>query len=330
MSQAHGSPKVLVFGIINTDLVVYLPRLPYPGETVSGGTFASFPGGKGANAAVAAARSGAQVAMFGAVGEDAFGAERLRSLGAEGMDTSGIVVKRGVPSGVAQIWVDARGENSIAVAPGANESFAAADVRDLPPAGLSGAVASFQNEVPQAATESLIRACKAAGYLTIWNVAPECRIAPAEATLRDADYLVFNENEIAAFAVLLGSDPGKAAGERIGPARAEELARLLLARGARAVVVTLGRSGSVWVGTRGIVRQPAFPVESVDTVGAGDCFCGVLAASLAAGLAPEAAMRRAAAGAAVSVTRRGAQTSMPMSAEIDAFLAGRSAQALPS
>lgn len=323
MSHARGLARVLVFGSINTDLVVYLPRLPYPGETVSGGTFASFPGGKGANSAVAAARSGARVAVFGAVGEDSFGAERLRSLDSEGIDTTGVVRKQGVPSGVAQIWVDARGENSIAVAPGANASFAAEDVRGLPPAGGSDAVASFQNEVPQPATEGLLRACKAAGYQTIWNVAPECTVAPAEATLRDTDFLIFNENEIAAFAVLTGLSRGAAAGERIGPARAEEIARQVVARGARAVVVTLGREGSVWVGQAGVVRQPAFPVESVDTVGAGDCFCGVLAASLAAALPPGPAMRRAAAGAAISVTRRGAQTSMPTAAEIDAFLAGQ-------
>jgi ribokinase len=326
MSAASGS--VLVFGSINTDLVVYLPRLPYPGETVSGGTYASFPGGKGANAAVAAARSGAGVRMYGAVGADPFGEERRKSLAAEGIDTSGIVVKPGVPSGVAQIWVDARGENSIAVAPGANAAFAAGDVGGGPPPCAPGAVASFQNEVPQAATEALLQACKAAGYVTVWNVAPECSVRPGERSLAAADYLIFNENEIQAFRALL--DGGSAALAGPEPAGldadgAADAARGLISRGARNVIVTLGRAGSVWVGAGEPLRQPAFPVEAVDTVGAGDCFCGVFAASLAAGLGTAAAMRRAAAGAAVSVTRKGAQSSMPTAAEIDAFLGERGA-----
>jgi ribokinase len=182
MSARRGSASVLVFGSINTDLVVYLSRLPHPGETVSGGTYSWFPGGKGANAAVAACRAGAPVKVFGAVGEDYWGSERVRSLRDEGIDVGGIVVKQGAPSGVAQIWVDARGENSIAVAPGANALFAAADVPALPMRGGEGGVAAFQNEVPQETTEALIRTCKRLGYTTVWNVAPECKRRPERAT----------------------------------------------------------------------------------------------------------------------------------------------------
>jgi ribokinase len=310
--------RVFVFGSINTDLVVYVERLPAPGETVSGGRFAQFPGGKGANQAVAAARAGARVAMHGCLGDDAFGRERLASLQAAGVSAGGVRLVAGTASGIAQIAVDRVGENTIVVAPGANLAFEAAGI-DLP-AATSGVrpVSLFQNEVPQPATEALILRAKSAGHIVIWNLAPTVSHAPDPATLAAVDYLVCNENELAA---VTGGTAADAA--RMDDADVSRRAGLLLDRGVKHLLVTLGRKGSLLAGPGGIVRQPAFTVESVDTVGAGDCFCGVFAASLAGGMPVAAALRRASAGAAISTTRRGAQDSMPTAAEIDAFLVAR-------
>jgi ribokinase len=302
--------RVFVFGSINTDLVVYVARLPKPGETVSGGTYASYPGGKGANQAVAAARAGAAVEMHGCLGDDLFGRERVASLEATGVSTRGVRLVSGTASGVAQIAVDAEGENTIVVAPGANERFTAEGI-DLPrPPNGERWVSLFQNEVPQEATELLIVKAREAGHTVLWNLAPTMSRKPTDSTLRAVDYLICNRNELTA---LVGREAG-----------VEEDARIPLVWGVRDLIVTLGRNGSLWVSAKGTVRVPAFPVDAVDTVGAGDCFCGVLAASLAEGSEIEPALHRSSAAAAISTTRRGAQTSMPGREEIESFLrAGR-------
>jgi ribokinase len=308
--------RVFVFGSINTDLVVYVERLPVPGETVSGGRFAQFPGGKGANQAVAAARAGARVELHGCLGDDAFGSERLASLRAAGVSTAGVRLVAGAASGIAQITVDRAGENTIAVAPGANLVFDGSSV--AVPAARTGerAAALFQNEVPQAATESLIVRAGAAGHLVMWNLAPTITRDPAPGTLAAVDYLVCNANELAA-----ATGGAAAAAGLMDDGEIRRRAQKLLARGVKHLLVTLGSRGSILAGPDGTLYQEAFPVESVDTVGAGDCFCGVFAAGLAAGLPVAAALRRASAGAAISTTRRGAQDSMPTGSEIDAFLA---------
>ncbi len=310
--------RVFVFGSINTDLVIYVARLPIPGETVSGGTFAMFPGGKGANQAVAAARAGARVVMYGCLGDDLFGRQRLAALAEAGISTGAIRVLAGVPSGVAQIAVDTQGENTIAVAPGANERFAAAGI-EVPRAGSGErAVSLFQNEVPQAATEELVARAKAAGHTVVWNLAPTVARRPEPSVLGKVDYLVCNRNELAA---VTGSTAAEAA--RLDEGELARRARGLAATGVGAVLVTLGAAGSFLAAPSGELRQPAFRVEAVDTVGAGDCFCGVLAASLADGLDAAAGLRRASAAAAISATRRGAQDSMPFAREIEEFLAKR-------
>ena len=303
------SGRVFVFGSINTDLVVYVPRLPRQGETVTGGTYASFPGGKGANQAVAAARAGAAVELHGCLGDDSFGRERLASLAETGIAVGGVRVLPGVSSGVAAITVDGEGENTIAVALGANAMFND-DGIDLPrPPRGEAWVSLFQNEVPQSATESLIVRAHEAGHVVLWNLAPTLSRRPADASLRAADYLICNRNELAALAGA-SEDP-------------EAAARIPLSWGVANVIVTLGREGSVWVGPKGTVRVEAFAVNAVDTVGAGDCFCGVLAASLAEVRDVKEALRRASAAAAISTTRRGAQTSMPARGEIEEFLKAR-------
>ncbi len=314
--QANMPARVFVFGSINTDLVVYVERLPAPGETVSGGTWASFPGGKGANQAVAAALAGAAVEMHCCLGDDMFGRERIASLQKTGVSTGGVRVLSGVASGIAQITVDASGENTIAVAPGANRLFRADGVEIPRPSRGETIVSLFQNEVPQEVSEQLIRKAHAAGHVVIWNLAPTIDHRPSTETLRAVDYVVCNRNELAALA-------GKAAGDGDGPAVIEAAARGALGLGVRSLLITLGARGSLLVTKEETVRVDAFPVEAVDTVGAGDCYCGVLAASLAGGRRIGEAMRRASAAAAISTTRRGAQTSLPTAAEIEAFLRER-------
>jgi ribokinase len=312
--------RVFVFGSINTDLVVYVERLPAPGETVSGGRFAQFPGGKGANQAVAAARAGARVEMHGCLGQDAFGRERLASLQTAGVSTTGVKLLAGAASGIAQIAVDRAGENTIAVAPGANLAFEGSGI-DIPPAPTGARFVSlFQNEVPQAATEGLIARARAAGHLVIWNLAPTVTRELSPGVLAAVDYLVCNLNELAAVTGSSAAEAGRMDDAEIGRRAGE-----LLARGVKNLLVTLGSRGSILARPESTVRQDAFRVETVDTVGAGDCFCGVFAAGLATGLPVLVALRRASAGAAISTTRRGAQDSMPTAAEIDAFLTGREA-----
>ena len=260
--------------------------------------------------------------MHGCLGDDLFGRERLASLAATGIATHRMRVLPGVASGVAQITVDAQGENTIAVAPGANALFSDEGI-DLPrpPRGETW-VSLFQNEVPQTSTERLILRAREAGHTVLWNLAPTLSRRPADSCLRSLDYLICNRNELAALT-----------GDAADPVAA---ARMPLAWGVRNVIVTLGKEGSVWVGESasggaksasggaagetGSARQTAFPVHAVDTVGAGDCYCGVLAASLAEGRGVKDAMRRASAAAAISATRRGAQPSMPQRAEIEDFL----------
>jgi ribokinase len=297
--------RVLVFGSINTDLVTYVDALPMPGETVTGGKFETFPGGKGANQAVAAARAGAAVEMYGCVGDDALGRDRLTSLEETGVSTRNVTVKKGIHSGIAQIIVDRHGENTIAVAPGANFLFGLDDVTFPEHSPDETVISLFQNEVPQASTEAIIRECKKLGMTVLWNMAPACRERPAGEILGAIDYLVCNQPELRAIA---------------GDGENEVLANELLHWGVANVLVTLGENGALFVTNKETYYQKAFPISVVDTVGTGDCFCGVFACSLSFGMPVKEALRRASAAAALSAGVRGAQTSMPTAAEVDRFL----------
>jgi ribokinase len=305
--------RVFVFGSINTDLVVYVSHLPQPGETIGGGTYRSFPGGKGANQAVAAARAGAVVQLYGCLGDDAFGRERLASLEQTGVSTRGVRVLPDVASGVAEITVDAAGENTIVVAPGANDRFAPEGVEIPSPSPGEIFVSLFQNEVPQESTEALILRARAAGHRVFWNLAPTLSRRPIAEALRAVECLICNRNELADLA-------GRPRSASDDPAGMQEDSRVPLAWGVNSLIVTLGRRGSMLITAEETQAVSAFPVEAVDTVGAGDCYCGVLAASVAQGLPMTQAMRRASAAAALSTTRRGAQPSMPTREEINAFL----------
>ncbi len=299
-------PQVVVVGSINMDLVVRAPRLPEAGETITGKSFATVPGGKGANQAVAAARLGARTAMIGCVGGDAFGGELRRVLAADGIDCRAVREVSGVPTGVALIEVDDAGRNHIVVVPGGNGLLEVADVQrheDL----LAGAQAVvLQLEVPLPTVSWTAARARALGKLVVLNPAP-AQSLPAE-LLAAADYLVPNEVEA-----------GMLAGARVdSPAAAAEAARRLRALGARNVIVTLGAAGVLSATAEEVRHHPARPVQAVDSTAAGDTFIGGLCAALVEGRPLDRAIAFAQAAAAISVTRPGAQTSIPRRAEVNA------------
>lgn len=307
---------VLVFGSLNMDLVVRVPRLPGPGETVQGGDLERIPGGKGANQAVAAARLGAKVRMFGRVGDDDFGRALLRELRSADVDTAGVRFERDAPTGTASIMVAPEGQNMIAVAPGANGRVSADDARGLQLWMDSEAVLMLQLEVPVAANLAAARAAKLAGAKVILDPAPAPRDAPSE-LLEMADVLTPNEAEASRLTgILVETQDG-----------AEEAGRILVRRHGCAVIVTLGDRGAVIVSREGAARLPPFRVEAVDAVAAGDAFNGALAVGLVEGLDLLRAARRASAAGALAASVRGAMPSLPKRDAVDALLAQRSAGA---
>jgi ribokinase len=293
---------IVVFGSVNLDLIVPVPVLPAPGETVLGDALKVEPGGKGANQAVAAARDGAHVLLAGAVGKDAFAAPAVATLRDAGVDLSLLAAVPGA-TGAAVICVDPAGRNQIAVAPGANLAARAAQVPD---AALGpGTTLVLQREVDTSETVALIRRARARGGRIILSLAPPLPLP--EDALAMVDLLLVNASEAAALAVQCGA--------------AAEPEALRAALGGPDVIITRGEEGAVAATAEGLVRQPAFPVGVVDTTAAGDTFAGVLAAALDHGLALPAAMRRAAAAAAVTCARPGSQGSIATAADTDALLA---------
>jgi ribokinase len=284
-----GMLDVCVVGSANLDLVASTPRRPAAGETVHGTAFAEHPGGKGLNQAVAAARAGATVAFVGAVGRDAAGDTLRAVLAAEHIDTSGLA-RGDRPSGRAVIVVDAEGENSIVVVAGANAEV----VVDALPAAR---VLLVQLEIPLAVVTSAVVRAKATGATTVVNAAPAAALAPD--LLAAVDVVVANDAEA----------------ERLGGVDA------LLGAGVTTAIVTRGAAGVVVAQPGARWHQPAFRVRAVDTTGAGDAFCGVLAAGLAAGRDLHAAVRAAAAAGALAAAVPGAVPSLPGADAIAALLA---------
>lgn len=295
-------PRVIVLGSINRDLVFAVPHHVRPGETLAASGMAEFPGGKGANQAVAACRAGAATALVGAVGADGFGAAMTTFLRGEGIDLGAVAVRQDQPTGMAAIAVDAAGQNSIIVVAGANGSLDAADADAVAMAAGDIVVAPF--EVPDAFIRHGFARARAAGARTLLNPAPMRRHGPDILGL--TDILVLNETE---FTELTGHD-AHAAGILPG-AVASALPDITT------LVLTRGPDGALVRHAGGMMAIPGHRVAAVDTTGAGDCFVGVLAASLAMAMPLEAALARANRAAAISVTRKGAGTSMPRAAEID-------------
>jgi len=302
--MAHA--RILVIGSTNTDMVVETPQLPAPGQTVLGGRFRMTPGGKGANQAVAAARAGAAVTFITALGDDAFGAESRQRFADEGIETRFIVNKPGVSSGVALILVDAHGENMIAVAPGANGLLRPEDIAAASAAFHDAQMVILQLEIPLDTAGCAMAMAREAGCPVLLNPAPMPTDGLPDALLRHVTLLTPNEGELRGLARGAGSLADAAAG--------------VLARGPRAVVVTQGRHGAAVFTADGTFQTPAFPITPVDTVGAGDCFSACLGVVLAEGRSLPDAVLFAAAAAALSATRPGAQESMPARKAIESML----------
>jgi ribokinase len=300
------TPPLIVAGSSNTDLIVRAERLPAPGETVLGGEFITAAGGKGANQAVAAARLGARVTFVARVGADAYGRDSLANFEHEGIDTRYIVTDPQAPSGVALIVVDSAGQNLIAVASGANARLTPADVEAARPAFAEARVLLLQLETPMETVLAAAQLGREHGLTVILNPAPAQPLPTELYPL--VDVLTPNEHEAETLT-----------GER-NPAAA---ARALLARGVKTVIVTLGAEGVLAATGNSVERHAGFRVEAVDTTAAGDCFNGGLAVALARSAPLPTAIRFAQAAAALSVTKFGAQPSLPTAAAVNAFLLNR-------
>ncbi len=303
--------NILVVGSSNTDMVIRVPRIPRPGETILGGTFAMAAGGKGANQAVAAARAGGRVTFVARVGDDVFGERALANFATDGLDTRFIVRTPGSSSGVALINVDARGENSISVASGANARLSVEDIVKAEAAFAAADIVLLQLESPPETVEAAARKAGEKDVPVVLNPAPARPLE--DRLLRRIAVLTPNEHE----AEILS---GIAVADERG---AREAAARLHARGPATVVITLGERGVYASASEFEGLIPAFEVDPLDTTAAGDVFNGALAVALAGKVPLLGALRFAQAAAAISVTRPGAQPSAPTRAEIEAFLADR-------
>lgn len=302
-------PRILVVGSANVDFTVAVPRLPHPGETVSGGTLSRSHGGKGANQAVAARRLGADVRFIACVGDDAAGRDVYAALRREGIDIGGVTISGAAPTGTALIVVDGEGRNQIAVAPGANcllgGELVSARRRDF--AGAE--VVMCQLETPLATVAWALNQARGHGAVTILNPAPVPE-EPLDELYPLVDYLTPNAGEterLSGTSIRDRKDAVKAAG-------------LLRSRGVGVVIVTLGAEGVLACGPDGVAHAPAFPVKAIDTTAAGDAFNGALAVALAERRPLTEALRFANAAAALACTGRGAQASLPIRAEVEPLL----------
>lgn len=299
-------PKLVVVGSSNMDMVVKTERIPRGGETVLGGDFVMVPGGKGANQAVCAAKLGADVALVARVGEDVFGEKSFQNFEATGVDTRFVTRDQANASGVALIAVDASGENAIVVAPNANSALAPADV-DAAREAIAGADAVIlQLEIPAETVAHTVELAHSLGVRVVLNPAPMRPMS--KDILAKVDVLVPNEHEAAGLV-----------GREMEP---QQSAAELLQLGAGAVVITLGSKGAYAADARGGSFVAPARVQAVDTTAAGDAFTASLAFALAEGKGLVEAAGFASRVAAISVTRMGAQSSMPSREEVDLLVFG--------
>lgn len=301
-------PKVIVIGSANSDFTVKVKRLPEPGETVLGEEFYMSYGGKGANQALAALKSGAEVMFIAKLGRDPQGDRLYEHLMTSGLPPDGLLRDDLLPSGVAFIIVDKDGKNQIAVAPGSNRNLLAGEIQRCEPLITQGEFLLLQLEIPFTAVWQALSLAKAHGLFTILNPAPAHPLS-AE-LLKLVDLLTPNETEAQSLTGVAVKDLGSAA----------EAGRKLLAEGLRTIILTLGEQGALLIQENLTRHFPAFPVEAVDSTAAGDAFNGALAAALAQGKTLEEAIFFASAAGALATTKRGAQDALPDRSEIEAFL----------
>ncbi|MFC1537862.1 ribokinase [Candidatus Latescibacterota bacterium] len=300
--------KIVIIGSSNTDMIIKLSRIPKPGETILGGDFSIAPGGKGANQAVSAARAGGNVVFIARVGDDMFGKQSVEGFRGDSIDTGHIITDTTAPSGVALIFVDKEGENSIAVASGANANLVPSDITVAKDVIASAGIVLMQLEIPIETVKTAVEIAAGSGAKVILNPAPAQPLS--DEILRNITIITPNETE----AELL---TGVKVEDEQG---AEKAADMLLAKGIKTVIITLGARG-VYVASpdfRGII--PSFSVKAEDTTAAGDVFNGVLSVALAENMNLTEAVRFSNAAAALSVTKLGAQTSAPYRAGIETFL----------
>jgi ribokinase len=300
--------KILVIGSSNTDMILQLPTIPRPGETISGGTFTQAAGGKGANQAVAVARAGGQAIFLTKVGEDEFGAKAIADFQKDDIDVSFIKKTDTAPSGLAFIFVDAKGENSIGLAGGANEAFLPEDLSTCVPAFEESGLVLLQLEIPMITVEKAVSMAKKDQKLVVLNPAPAKELS--DDLLAQIDILTPNETEAEALTGISVVDEESA----------KKAANTLLQKGVKTVIITMGKNG-VFIFEKGTsVHVPAFKVDAVDTTAAGDTFNGAMVVALNEGKSLQEAVRFGQAAAALSVTKLGAQPSVPHRSEITSFL----------
>ncbi len=307
-------PRIVVVGSSNTDMVVKAARIPVPGETVTGGQFVMAPGGKGANQAVAAARLGADVTFVAKTGQDMFGDQAVEGYRAEGIVTDLVLRDPENHTGIALIMVDEQGENLIAVASGANHALAPNDVEQAAERIRAADAVMLQLEIPMETVEYTAQLAAAAGVPVILDPAPAAPLD--DALLQQVAYLTPNESEAEGLTGIRVQDE----------ASARAAAQQLLGRGARHVIITLGTKGALLAGGGQATLIPSYAVQAKDSTAAGDAFNGGLAVALAWGLSPEEAVRQANQVGALSVTRMGAQPSLPTGDELRRFAETAAAQ----
>ncbi len=300
--------EIFVIGSLNMDLVVRTTRLPQAGETLAGSEFHLIPGGKGANQAVAASRSGANTHMIGCVGDDAFGEIMLESLRNANVDVNGVSKLSGISTGTATIIVEEGGENRIIIIPGANGSVTYDLVEQKWSLLARSDLVILQHEIPLATVHSIINNCQLLEIPVLLNPAPMYPI-PMD-ILAALETLVVNEAEAAA---LTGNSIN-------GLDSAKESAGKILQSGVKTVIITLGENGAILLDNKGFIYHPGYKVPVVDTTAAGDTFVGGYAASITEGNSSTKALEYACAASAIAVTKLGAQTSIPTRDEVEIFL----------
>lgn len=302
--------KIVVVGSLNMDLVVSVARLPRVGETIRGSGFQMVPGGKGANQAVAMAKLGAEVAMVGRVGDDAFGETLVGNLARQGVRVEHVYPDGDSLTGMAMIAVDSEGQNSIIITPGANSRLQRADIDTCAPLFARAKILVMQFEIPMSVVEYALEKGREHNLTVILNAAPASLLPEAQKAIALTDFLVVNESEAEILAGLGVHDV----------ATAQEAGEALLPLGPQAVVVTLGEEGAVLVTREGRAHVAAPRVDVVDTTAAGDAFVGGLAISILRGKPLLEAVRYATHTGSLAVTKMGAQPSLPTRQEVAAFL----------
>ena len=300
--------KVIVLGSLNMDLVVTTDRLPTPGETLKGRAFATYPGGKGANQAVGAARLGCDVSMMGRVGDDDFGQSLINILATENVDTSGISLDSSEKTGIAIICVDSNGENTIVAVYGANMACGSQEIEATAERISESSVLLLQNEIPAFTSQSISARCKEIGTTIVWDPAPASN--EHIHLLQASDFVTPNEIEATALAGIEVSTVDSAI----------KACEIISSMGKATPIIKMGDLGVVYMDAHGIKHQIGFEVDAIDTVAAGDAFNAGFAVALTEGLNVNEAVRFACAAGALATTKYGAQSSMPFRNEVDSFL----------